>query len=84
MVVLLTDGLQNQEAAPDDAVVAAAADLRAGGAWVFAIALGDRVDLPLLGRITADRDRVYHSPTAAELAGIYRGVAAALDCAGEG
>ena len=84
VVVLLTDGLQNQEAAPDDAVVAAAADLRAGGAWVFAIALGDRVDLPLLGRITADRDRVYHSPTAAELAGIYRGVAAALDCAGEG
>lgn len=84
VVVLLTDGLQNQEAAPDAAVVAAAADLRAGGALVFAIALGDQVDLPLLARVTAAPDRVYRSPTTAELAGIYRGVAAALDCAGEG
>lgn len=84
VVVLLTDGLQNQEAAPDAAVVAAAADLRAGGALVFAIALGDQVDLALLGQITADPNRVHRSPTAAELAGIYQRLAAELDCVGEG
>jgi uncharacterized protein (DUF58 family) len=83
VVVLLTDGLQNQEAAPDAAVVASAEALRADGALVFAIALGDQVDLALLGRVTASADRVHRSPTAAALAGIYQRVAAELDCVGE-
>ncbi len=82
-VILLTDGFQGAEA-PEEAVRAAAASLRAAGHETYAIALGDRVDLELLARAMGDPGHLYRSPTAEELAAIYLRLAADLSCAGGG
>jgi Mg-chelatase subunit ChlD len=78
VVVLLTDGLQNGS---PDPVKQEAARLRGTGAQLFAIGLGPAVDADLLREVAADSGAYYPSPSAADLAAIYRTISAALTCA---
>lgn len=47
---------------------------------LHAVGLGEDADLPRLNRLTADPRRVYPAADAAELAAVYRAIAAALPC----
>lgn len=78
VVVLLTDGLQNGS---PDPVKAAAIRLRASGAQLFAIGLGAGVDAGLLQELAGGVAAYYSSPSAADLAAIYRAISVALACA---
>ena len=79
VVVLLTDGFQNGSPSP---VLEEAAALQAAGVEVFAIGLGASVDVDLLRSVAGSDDRLYLSPTEAELASIYARISARLRCAG--
>ncbi len=77
VVILLTDGLQNGDPAP----VSRAADaLKATGALVYTIGLGDAVDRALLQQAASSADRFYSSPSAADLASIYAQISERLRC----
>lgn len=79
-VILLTDG--HPSGTTEAAVEAAASELKAGGARIYAIGLGDDVDPALLGRIASDRADVILAPDAEELARVYAQIARELPCGG--
>lgn len=81
-VILLTDGLQSTDGVPQGAVLAEADRLKAAGAWVHAVGLGDAIDQPLLRAIASDPDRFHASPTAGDLEAIYRRISERLACGG--
>lgn len=81
-VILLTDGLQSTDGVPEGAVLAQADRLKAAGAWVHAVGLGEAIDQPLLRAIAGDPDRFHASPTASDLEAIYRGISERLACGG--
>ncbi len=76
-VILLTDGLQSGSAEP---VIEAAGALREAGSRLFAIGLGADVDEAMLRRIASSPEDSLTSPSAAELAGLYQDILAAIDC----
>lgn len=78
-VILLTDGLQS---GPSEPVFAAAADIKAGGASLFALGLGDDVDRAMLRALASSPAAFLVSPSAAQLAGLYQDILAAIDCGG--
>jgi len=82
VVILLTDGLQTASEAPNGAVVARSEGLKAGGALVYTIGLGETIDRELLRAVATSADRYYESPTTDELAAIYRAISARLACEG--
>jgi len=77
-VVLLTDGLP--DAGTAGAALAAAADLKGGGVFVYTIGLGEDVDADLLRQIATSPSSYLRAPTADQLTAIYRGIAGALPC----
>jgi len=77
VVILLTDGLQNGDAAP---VREQAAVLKATGALVYTIGLGAEVDAALLREAASSPDRYYGSPSADDLAAIYAQISERLRC----
>lgn len=82
VVIVLTDGLQNDP--PGNApVLAAAARLKAGEAIVFAIGLGATIDRTLLETVASTPDRFYPSPTDQDLAAIYADIQSRLACDGQ-
>ncbi len=78
VVVLLTDGIQSQ-GTPEDVLVAATA-VKAAGALVYTIGLGADVEPELLRQVATSPDRYFESPTAADLAEIYRQISERLAC----
>ncbi|RIL09326.1 hypothetical protein DCC79_11420 [bacterium] len=84
VVVLLTDGLQNTDQAPNGAVLAQAAALKAAGARVYTIGLGGDIDRDLLRAVATSADRYRESPTADDLARIYAEISERLACEGGG
>ena len=77
VVVLLSDGDQPGGEAE---VVAAATELRqAQGATIFAIGLGDNVNLDLLRRV-AGQARTFLAPTGRDLERIYAAIAVTIPC----
>jgi Ca-activated chloride channel family protein len=77
VVVLLTDGLSGSGPEP---VRAEAAALREAGVMVFAIGLGAVVDAELLREVATTREAYFASPSAADLASIYRQISERLAC----
>jgi hypothetical protein len=75
--VLLTDGLNNDGQPP---VLAEGDALRADGILVYTVGLGPEVDEELLRAVATSPDGYFASPTAADLAWIYRQIAARLAC----
>ncbi len=81
VVILLTDGLQNNPAKPgNEDVLTAATDLRARGALIYSIGLGQDIDAALLRTVAGAPERYFASPTAEELAEIYRQISEQLPC----
>lgn len=76
-LILLTDGRHEGEG---DEALAAARALGAADIVLHAVGLGEDADLPLLTRLTASPRRVYPAADAAELAAVYRAIAAGLPC----
>jgi Mg-chelatase subunit ChlD len=74
VIVLMTDGRPD---APNTARAAAQA-ARAAGATLYAIGLGDDVDVALLGELAGAADRVFAVPSEAELARVYTRIARRL------
>lgn len=82
VVIVLTDGLQNDPPG-NGPVLAAAARLKAGEAIVFAIGLGGTIDRTLLEAVATTPDRFYPSPTDQDLAAIYADIQGRLACEGQ-
>lgn len=80
MAIVLTDGLQGPTGGTDDPVRRAAAGLKAAGARVYAVGLGDAIDRALLRAVASSPDRYYESPSAADLDAIYHQISARLNC----
>ncbi|HRA19833.1 MAG TPA: VWA domain-containing protein [Anaerolineae bacterium] len=81
VVILLTDGIQNNPERPGNAdVLAAAAVVKNLGALVYTIGLGLRIDVALLREVASSPARFYPSPTAEQLADIYRQISEQLPC----
>jgi len=78
VVALLTDG--RPSGGSEAATEAAAADLKAQGAHIYAIGLGDDVDLALLLRLATSRADVLLAPDAEDLARVYAQIARELPC----
>jgi Mg-chelatase subunit ChlD len=76
VVILFSDGVHNGTGD----VRAVARALKAEGANIFTVGLGDAIDRPLLEEIASKPSQFYHSPTSAQLADIYRQVAADIPC----
>jgi len=79
VVVLLTDGLQAAEA-PAGASAAEASRLKADGALVYAIGLGDAIDRDLLRAVATRPGDYFESPSAADLTRIYGQIMERLVC----
>jgi Mg-chelatase subunit ChlD len=77
VVVLLTDGLNNAGPAP---VLAEARALKGAGAVMYTIGLGQDVDADLLRAVATAPERYFASPTAGDLASIYRQVSEKIAC----
>jgi Mg-chelatase subunit ChlD len=82
VIILVTDG--RQAGAPAQAALDAAAAARLAGVTVFTIGIGADVDAQLLTAVAGDPDRYYGAPTSADLQRIYRDIAGALPCVGQG
>ncbi len=80
VVILLTDGLQNIERAPNAAVLAQAQALKDRGALVYTIGLGDDIDQGLLAQAATSADRFYRSPTTDDLTRIYTQISERITC----
>jgi Mg-chelatase subunit ChlD len=80
VVILLTDGLQAAEA-PAGVVLGEAARLKAAGALVYTIGLGNAIDRPLLAAVAGRPEDYFESPTAGDLARIYGQIIERLACA---
>ncbi|MEO8082631.1 MAG: VWA domain-containing protein [Ardenticatenales bacterium] len=77
--IVLTDG--RPTGTTDEAVVTAADGLKATGAVVYTIGLGDDVDAALLERVATGAAQRLLAPDAEDLARIYRDIARELPCA---
>ncbi|MFN8423281.1 MAG: VWA domain-containing protein [Anaerolineae bacterium] len=77
--IVLTDG--RPTGTSDESVLRAAADLKASGAVVYTIGLGDDVDALLLERIATSAAQRLLAPDAEDLGRIYRDIARELPCA---
>jgi Mg-chelatase subunit ChlD len=80
VVILLTDGLQNVERAPNSAVLGEAQRLKDRGALVYTIGLGNEIDQALLEQVASSADRFYRSPTTDDLARIYTQISERITC----
>lgn len=81
VVILLTDGIQNNPDKPGNAdVLTAAAAVKARGALVYSIGLGQEIDADLLRTVASSPAGYYPSPTAEQLADIYRQISEQLPC----
>lgn len=80
VVILLSDGFQDQAAAPSSAVLGQAERLRAEGALLYAIGLGRQVDAELLRRLADSAAHYLASPTAEDLAGVFADISERLAC----
>lgn len=80
VAIVLTDGLQGPTGGADAGVLRAAGALKAAGARVYAVGLGDAIDRALLRAVASSPDRYYESPAAADLDAIYRQISARLSC----
>jgi Mg-chelatase subunit ChlD len=78
VVVLLTDGIQSVGTPAD--VLAAADVLKGHGLLIYTIGLGGDVQPDLLRAVATSPDRYFDSPSAADLAEIYRQVSERLAC----
>ena len=74
VILLMTDGLPESPEAARDAAAAA----RSAGATIYAIGLGDDVDVALLAELTGVSDQVFAVPNEAELARVYTRIARRL------
>lgn len=77
VVVLMTDGRQNGDAAP---VLRQAEALKAAGATVYAIGLGVDVDSSLLRQLASAPEAYFDSPTEQDLRAIYAQISERLAC----
>jgi uncharacterized protein YegL len=77
-VVLVTDGRQQNGDA--QAVLNAAASVKALNATVWTIGLGLDVDQALLVRVATDANHFASAPTAADLKSIYQNIAVTIPC----
>lgn len=78
VIVLLTDGLPDP--GTEGAALAEGARARARGMTVFAVGLGDRAAVELLGAVAGDPSLVRFAPTAEELASAYAAIAGDVGC----
>ncbi len=80
VVILLTDGLQAAEA-PPGAVQDEANRLKALGALIYTIGLGETIDRALLASVATRPEDYFESPSAGDLDRIYRQIVERLACA---
>lgn len=78
VLVLLTDGRSNPRPAAE--AVVRAAEAKAAGQRIYAIGLGPDTEEEALRSIASGPAAYFHAPSAAELAGIYRGIAVDIPC----
>ena len=78
VLVLLTDGRSNPQ--PPAQAVARAQAAKAAGVRIYTIGLGADLDEAALREMASEDDGYRHAPSAAELAGIYRGIAVDIPC----
>jgi hypothetical protein len=71
VVVFLTDGMHTVSSPPLSDIDAAIADVRSADIAVYTIGLGSDAERWLLRRMAGRDSRYYHSPTPAELSGVY-------------
>jgi Mg-chelatase subunit ChlD len=79
VVILLTDGIHNGNASLEE-VSARAASLKARGALIYAIGLGEAIQVELLQNIASSPEGFYRSPTSDELVEIYQEISERLPC----
>jgi Mg-chelatase subunit ChlD len=79
VVILLTDGIHNGGASLDE-VAARAAALKDRGALIYAIGLGEAIQVELLEAIASSPAGFYRSPTSDELVTIYQEISERLPC----
>jgi Mg-chelatase subunit ChlD len=86
VLVLLTDGLPTVSGAADVVTEAEvlAQKLTAAGVEIYAIGLGENVDVRFIQNIASESANAYFAPTGADLANIYVEITSALCEAGEG
>ncbi|MFI0609643.1 MAG: VWA domain-containing protein [Anaerolineae bacterium] len=81
VIVLLTDGRSNPQ--PASAAVDRAAVAKRAGIAIFTVGLGDDLDEAALVAMASRPQDYRHAPSGAELAAIYRSIAAEIPCARE-
>jgi Mg-chelatase subunit ChlD len=77
-LILLTDGRSNPR--PASEAVARAAEAKASGVVIFAIGLGDELDVDALAAIASQPDFLFRSADARDLEAIYTAIAALIPC----
>ncbi len=80
VVILLSDGLQNEAEAPREAVLRQAERLRGAGSRIYAIGLGSQIDEPLLRSLAGRPEAYLESPSAEDLSAVYRDISERLAC----
>ncbi len=78
-IVLVTDGRQD-ELVGRQAVLDAAAAIKAADIEVFAVGVGSDVDGDLLRQVASSDDTLFLAPNAEDLANIYRRIAEVITC----
>jgi hypothetical protein len=78
VLILLSDG--NPTVGTAEGARAEAGALKAAGVSVFSIGLGTDADAGLLAALASAPNQYYFAPSAEDLGGIYRQVAANLPC----
>jgi Mg-chelatase subunit ChlD len=80
VLILLTDGRSNPQPAAE--AVARAAMAKSAGIRIYTVGLGTDLDEAALREMASGPEAYRHAPSAAELAGIYRGIAVDIPCPG--
>ncbi|MBK8540283.1 MAG: VWA domain-containing protein [Ardenticatenia bacterium] len=78
VLILLTDGRSNPQPAAE--AVARAVVAKAAGIRIYTVGLGADLDEAALREMASGPEAYRHAPSAAELAGIYRGIAVDIPC----
>lgn len=78
VLILLTDGRSNPQ--PASEAVARAAAAKAAGIRLYTIGLGADLDEAALREMVSGEGAIFHAPSGAELAGIYREIAVDIPC----